>query len=115
MDWRGPHERQGPGRIAPAGHAGPLTVLPGSWGGAQTGVSDNVPSATDDLMLWLHALDVRGSGGEAAASRAVELAPLAGEGLGRTVVLAAHHRLPRRLFTPALGPAATPATLRATG
>ena len=68
IDWRGPHERLGPGRMAPPGHAGPLTVLPGAWGGAQTGVTDNVPSGTDDLMLWLHAIDVRGADGRASPS-----------------------------------------------
>ena len=29
VDWRGPHPRQAEGRYAPAGHAGPLTMLPG--------------------------------------------------------------------------------------
>jgi hypothetical protein len=89
LDWRGPHARQGPGRIAAPGHAGPLTVLPGTWGGAQTGVTDNVPSATDDLMLWLHAVDVRGPDGAATVLSHIELEPLVGEGLGRLVVLAA--------------------------
>ena len=37
VDWRGPHERQGPGRLAPAGHAGPLAILPGAWGGGPDG------------------------------------------------------------------------------
>jgi hypothetical protein len=64
-------------------------VLPGSWGGAQTGVTDNVPSATDDLMLWLHAIDVRDAHGGAASLAAIELEPLPGEGRGRLVVLAA--------------------------
>ena len=89
LDWRGPHARQGPGRYAPAGHAGPLAILPGTWGGAQTGVSDNVPSATDELMMWLYGIDVRGPDGEAVGLEAIELSPLSGEGLGRTVVLAA--------------------------
>ena len=89
VDWRGPHPRQGPGRLASTGHAGPLTILPGSWGGAQTGVSDNVPTAGDDLMLWLHAIDVRGPDGEPSRLRDVELAPLDGPGRGRLVVLAA--------------------------
>jgi hypothetical protein len=89
VDWRGPHERLGTGRIAPPGHAGPLTVLPGAWGGSQTGVSDNVPSATDDLMLWLHAIDVRGADGRASHLVDIELGPLDGDGSGRLVVLAA--------------------------
>ncbi len=89
QDWRGPHARQGPGRSAPPGHAGPLAILPGTWGGAQTGVTDNVPSATDELMLWLYALDVRAPDGRPAPLEAIELLPLPGEGQGRTVVLAA--------------------------
>jgi hypothetical protein len=89
VDWRGPHERQALGRLAPPGHAGPLAILPGSWGGAQTGVSDNVPSGTDDLMLWLHAIDVRDADGQAPSLAAIELEPLPGEGEGRLVVLAA--------------------------
>ena len=40
-------------------------------------------------MLWLHALDVRGPDGEAASLDAIELEPLAGDGEGRLVVLAA--------------------------
>ncbi|CAN5657613.1 hypothetical protein BH23CHL8_BH23CHL8_04340 [soil metagenome] len=89
VDWRGPHPRQGPGSYAAAGHAGPLTVLPGTWGASQTGVADNVPSPDGDLMLWLHAVDVRGSRGEATALDALDLSPLPGDGSGRLVVLAA--------------------------
>ena len=89
VDWRGPHPRQGPGRLAPTGHAGPLTIVPGSWGGAQTGVSDNVPSPGDDLMLWLHAIDVRDRDGGSSRLRDIELAPLEGDGRGRLVVVAA--------------------------
>ena len=44
VDWRGPHPRQAPGRYAATGHAGPLTILPGGWGPAQTGVADHVPT-----------------------------------------------------------------------
>lgn len=89
VDWRGPHARLGTGRVATAGHAGPLGILPGSWAGAQTGVTDVVPSATDELMLWLHALDVRGVDGRPSALESIDVAPLPGEGRGRTVVLAA--------------------------
>ena len=38
-----------PGRYAPAGHGGALTILPGSWGASQTGVADAVPSPDDDV------------------------------------------------------------------
>ncbi len=56
IDWRGPFARQEPGRLAAAGHAGPLTTLPGTWAAGQSGALDYVPSATDDLTLWLHAI-----------------------------------------------------------
>ena len=62
VDWRGPHPRQGPGRYAPAGQAGPLTMLPGAWGPAQTGVGDHVPTPDDDVTYWLHAIPIDGSG-----------------------------------------------------
>lgn len=58
VDWRGPHPRQGPGRYAPAGQAGPLTMLPGAWGPAQTGVGDHVPTPDDDITYWLHAIPI---------------------------------------------------------
>ncbi len=45
LDWRGPFPRQEPGRYARAGHAGPLTMLPGTWAAAQTGAADFVPTA----------------------------------------------------------------------
>ena len=56
LDWRGPHARLEPGRYAPAGHAGPLTMLPGSWGAAQVGAADFVPTPLDDLTYWLHSI-----------------------------------------------------------
>ena len=56
IDWRGPYPRQVPGRYAPAGHGGALTILPGSWGAAQTGVADYVPTPLDDATYWLHAI-----------------------------------------------------------
>ena len=58
IDWRGPHPVQGPGRYARAGHSGSLTVMPGAYGTSQTGVSDFVPSPTDDALLWLHAIEL---------------------------------------------------------
>ena len=60
LEWRGPHDRLGSGRYAPAGHAGPLTMLPGSWGAAQTGVADFVPTADDDITYWLHVIQLGG-------------------------------------------------------
>ncbi len=56
LDWRGPFPRQGVGRYAPAGHAGPLTMLPGTWAAGQSGAVDFVPSADGDVTLWLHAI-----------------------------------------------------------
>ena len=60
VDWRGPHSRQAEGRYAAAGHAGPLTMLPGAWGPAQTGVADYVPTPRDDATYWLHAIPLAG-------------------------------------------------------
>ncbi|HLQ47923.1 MAG TPA: hypothetical protein VK233_03045, partial [Candidatus Dormibacteraeota bacterium] len=53
LDWRGPHAAQGPGRYAPAGQSGSLTIMPGTYGGNQVGMSDFVPSPTNDALLWL--------------------------------------------------------------
>ncbi|HTC85253.1 MAG TPA: hypothetical protein VK656_01010, partial [Candidatus Acidoferrum sp.] len=72
IDWRGPHPRQPPGRYAPAGHAGPLTMLPGAWGAAQTGVADFVPTPRDDATYWLHAIPLDSSA-EIVALRLVPL------------------------------------------
>lgn len=88
IDPLGPHPRQEPGRYAPVGHAGPMTILPGGWGARQPGVEDHVPSATDDIMLWLHAIDLRLDGRPTRVDR-VRLAPLSGPGTGRDVVVAA--------------------------
>lgn len=87
-DWRGPHPRQAPGRYAAAGHAGPLTVLPGSWGGDQTGVEDHIPSASDELTFWLHAIEI-GHDGAPADLRSIEFEPVPGVGRGRLVIIAA--------------------------
>jgi hypothetical protein len=56
LDWRGPHDRQPPGRYVAAGQAGLLAMLPGSWGGAQVGIADFVPTANDDATYWLHSI-----------------------------------------------------------
>jgi hypothetical protein len=88
IDALGPHPRQVPGRYAPVGHAGPMTTLPGGSGARQPGVEDHVPSATDELMLWLHAIDL-GTGGTPAVVRSVTFEPLPGDGTGRDVVVAA--------------------------
>lgn len=88
VDPLGPHPRQAPGRFAPVGHAGPMTILPGGWGARQPGVEDHVPSATDEIMLWLHAVDLR-SDGRATTIDRVTFEPIAGVGSGRDVVIAA--------------------------
>jgi len=58
LDWRGPHPVPPPGGYAEPGEAGLLGILPGSWGPAQTGVGDAVPSPTGDIAFWLHAIEV---------------------------------------------------------
>ena len=58
LEWRGPLQAQEPARYAPPGEAGLLAILPGAWGPAQTGVADSVPSPTDDIVLWLHEIEV---------------------------------------------------------
>lgn len=85
LDWRGPLPRQAAGRYADAGQAGPLTILPGSWGPAQTGVADFVPSADDAATYWLHTLPLGGR------TRPVELrlAPVGDGRPGTDVVVAA--------------------------
>ncbi len=88
LDWRGPHGRLEPGRYAPAGHAGPLTMLPGAWGPAQTGVADFVPTANDDIAYWLHAIRVAADG-SAHELRELRLRPLAAGRPGSDVVVAA--------------------------
>ncbi len=85
VDWWGPHPAQNPGRYAPAGHSGSLTIMPGAYGTSLTGVSDFVPSPTDDALLWLHAIEVD----PGAALSALHLEPLAGGRPGSAVILAA--------------------------
>ncbi len=84
LDFLGPHPRLEPGRYAPAGHAGPLTTLPGGWGASQTGVTDVLPTPDDDLTVWLHAIPLAGVGDVVC----LQLRPLAGPSPGRAVVVA---------------------------
>ena len=84
IDWRGPHARLEPGLYAPAGHAGPLTMLPGAWGPAQTGVADFVPSATADITCWLHAIPL----GNRSAPIEMRVMSLGGGRPGSDVVIA---------------------------
>ena len=85
LDWRGPHAAQGPGRYAATGQSGSLTVMPGTYGGNQVGMSDFVPSPTDDALLWLHAIELE-AGSEPVALR---LEPLAGGRPGSDLIVAA--------------------------
>jgi hypothetical protein len=85
IDWRGPHDAQGAGRYAPAGHSGSLTIMPGAYGPNQVGVSDYVPSPTGDALLWLHAIELE----PGAEPVAVRLEPLAGGRPGSDVIVAA--------------------------
>ncbi len=65
LDWRGPYPAMPVGGYAEPGHAGLLGILPGSWGPAQTGVADSVPSPTGDIALWLHAIEIPDGAGDA--------------------------------------------------
>jgi hypothetical protein len=85
LDWRGPYGRQAPGRYAPAGHGGALTVLPGSWGANQTGVADFVPTPDDDAMYWLHTIPLGGG----AEPKTLRIIPLGGGRPGTDIVIAA--------------------------
>lgn len=85
IDWRGPHPRQAPGRYAPAGHGGALTIMPGSWGAAQTGIADFVPTPLDDITYWLHAIPL----GPDAEPTALRIVPLGGGRPGTDIVIAA--------------------------
>ena len=86
LEWRGPLAAQQPVPTMPPGLAGLLAVLPGSWGPAQTGVADTIPSPSNDIVLWLHELIV--PGGPVGLSR-LHMEPLAGPDEGATVVVAA--------------------------
>ena len=66
LDWRGPYPAMPAGGYAEPGHAGLLGILPGSWGPAQTGVANSVPSPTGDIAMWLHAIEIPGGAGDVA-------------------------------------------------
>ena len=85
VDWRGPHAAQGPGRYAAAGQSGTLTIMPGAYGANQVGMSDFVPSPTDDALLWLHAIELDPD----AEPVALRLEPLAAGRPGSDVIVAA--------------------------
>jgi hypothetical protein len=85
LDWRGPHATQTAGRYAPAGQSGSLTVMPGTYGGNQVGMSDLVPSPTDDVMVWLHAIALE----PGARPVSLRLEPLAAGRPGGSVVICA--------------------------
>ena len=76
LDWRGPYPAAAPGGYAEPGHAGLLGILPGSWGPAQTGVSDSVPSPTGDIALWLHVIEIPDGPSDLARLRLEPVAPL---------------------------------------
>ncbi len=84
VDWRGPHPAQIPGRYAPAGHSSSLTVMPGAWGTSQTGVSDFLPSPTDDALYWLHAIALDST----TEPKELRLEPLSGGRPGSGVIVA---------------------------
>jgi hypothetical protein len=84
LDWRGPHPFQEPGRYAAIGHSGSLTVMPGTYGTSQTGMTDFVPSSTDAALLWLHAIELD----RRVEPAAMILEPLSGGRLGSHVVVA---------------------------
>ena len=86
LDWFGPYPAIAPGGYAEPGHAGLLGILPGSWGPAQTGVADSVPSPTGDIALWLYVIEVPGGPTDVAGLR---MTPLAALGAGGGVVVAA--------------------------
>ena len=85
VDWRGPHPAQGPGRYARPVSRGRSTIMPGSYGTSQTGVSDFVPSATDDALIWLHAIELD----DGAEPVELQLEPLAAGRPGSDVIVAA--------------------------
>ncbi len=86
LDWRGPYPAMPVGGYAEPGHAGLLGILPGSWGPAQTGVADSVPSPTGDIALWLHAIEIPDGAGDLVRLR---MEPLASLDAGGGVVVAA--------------------------
>ncbi|MFI5225455.1 MAG: CehA/McbA family metallohydrolase [Candidatus Limnocylindrales bacterium] len=85
IDWRGPHAVQSPGRYAPAGQSGSLTVMPGTYGGNQVGMTDLIPSPTGDVMVWLHSIALE----PGSQPVALNIEPLAADRPGGAVVLVA--------------------------
>src|SRR5207249_4152822 len=85
LDWRGPHPRQAPGRYVSAGQAGLLAMLPGSWGAAQTGVADFVPTPDDDATYWLHSIPLAAD----TVPVGLRVMPVAGGRPGSAVAIAA--------------------------
>jgi hypothetical protein len=90
LDWRGPHPVPEPGGYAEPGHAGLLGILPGSWGPAQTGVSDSVPSPAGDIAFWLMTIEIPNDGLRAAGgARRLRMVPLGDLEAGGGVVVGA--------------------------
>ena len=85
VDWRGPHPVPPPGGYAEPGEAGLLGILPGSWGPAQTGVADAVPSPTGDIAFWLYAIELPST----AVVQRLRLEPLGSIGEGGGVIVGA--------------------------
>ncbi len=86
LEWSGPYPAQEPARYAAPGEAGLLAILPGTWGPAQTGVADSVPSPTDDIALWLYEIEVANA---PVVVSSLRLEPLAQLNEGGGVVVAA--------------------------
>ncbi len=76
LDWRGPYLAQGLTRFAAPGEAALFGILPGTWGPAQTGIADAVPSPSNDIGLWLHEIEIPGGPTELIRLRMDPLAPL---------------------------------------
>ena len=51
IDWRGPHAVQAPGRYAPAGQSGSLTIMPGTYGG-EPGRDDRLRPECRPTTSW---------------------------------------------------------------
>ena len=58
--------------------------MPGAYGANQVGMSDFVPSPTDDALLWLHAIEL----GADAEPVALRFEPLAGGRPGSDLIVA---------------------------
>jgi hypothetical protein len=86
LDWRGPYPGQAPALYAPPGEAGLLAILPGTWGPAQTGVADRIPSPTGEITLWLYEIEVAG---RPRTLDRLRIEPLAPPDAGSAVVIAA--------------------------